>query len=66
MMPKRHLSDNDRMFLLRLARESIENYVLDKPLPKFDQRELSEILCEEGASFVTLTIRVIYGLRWRA
>ena len=56
MMPKRHLSDNDRMFLLRLARESIENYVLDKPLPKFDQRELSEILCEEGASFVTITI----------
>jgi AmmeMemoRadiSam system protein A len=57
MMPKRHLSDNDRMFLLRLARESIENYVLDKPLPKFDKSELSEILREEGASFVTLTIR---------
>lgn len=57
MMPKRHLSDLDRMFLLRLARESIENYINGKPLPQFDKSELSEILCEEGASFVTLTIR---------
>jgi AmmeMemoRadiSam system protein A len=55
MMPIRHLTNNDRTFLLTLARESIENYIHDKPLPEFSKSELSKILREDGASFVTLT-----------
>src|SRR4030066_2491580 len=55
MVPKQHLSKTDRSFLLSLARQSIENYINNKPLPKLDQNALSPILCEEGASFVTLT-----------
>jgi AmmeMemoRadiSam system protein A len=55
MMPERYLTDQDKGFLLRLARESIENYVNNKPLPKLDKSTLSLILQEEGASFVTLT-----------
>ena len=55
MMPEQHLSKTDRSFLLSLARQSIENYVKNKPLPKLDQNALSPILCEEGASFITLT-----------
>jgi len=55
MMPKRHLSEEDRLFLLKLARESIENDINDKPLPKFDKNNLSKVLQEDGASFVTLT-----------
>jgi AmmeMemoRadiSam system protein A len=55
MMPEQHLSRTERSFLLSLARQSIENYIKNKPLPKLDQTALSPILCEEGASFVTLT-----------
>jgi AmmeMemoRadiSam system protein A len=55
MMPERNLNDNDRTFLLNLARESIESYINDKSLPKIDKSKLSPILMEEGASFVTLT-----------
>lgn len=55
MMPVRHLPNNDRAFLLKLARESIENYIHNKPLPKINWSELSQILQENGASFVTLT-----------
>src|SRR4030066_1956036 len=57
MMPEQHLSKTDRSFLLSLARQSIENYINHKQLPKLDQNVLSPILCDEGASFVTLTKR---------
>ena len=57
MMPERHLTDNDRTFLLKLARESIENYVNNKQIPQIDKSVLSKILQEEGASFVTLTYK---------
>jgi AmmeMemoRadiSam system protein A len=55
MVPKRHLSEDDRVFLLKLARESIENYVKQKPIPKINKKNLSKVLQEDGASFVTLT-----------
>jgi uncharacterized protein len=57
MMPEQHLTDNDRKFLLKLARESIENYVNNRPLPNFDKKALSQVLQEDGASFVTLTYK---------
>jgi len=57
MMPERLLTDNDRIFLLKLARESIENYANNKQLPKIDKGGLSKILLEEGASFITLTYK---------
>ena len=57
MMPTQHLSSDDKTFLLKLARETIENYVNNKPLPKYDKNKLSRILQEDGASFVTLTIK---------
>lgn len=55
MMPKEYLSEDDRMFLLKLARESITNYLSQKPKPKFDKKNLSKVLLDDGASFVTLT-----------
>ena len=57
MMPEHHLMENERAFLLKLARESIENYVNNKPLPKIDKSVLTQELQEEGASFVTLTLK---------
>lgn len=57
MMPERHLTDNDKKFLLKLARESIESYVNNRPLPNFDKKALSQVLQEDGASFVTLTYK---------
>src|SRR4030043_1635913 len=57
MMPGQHLSDNDRMVLIKLARESIENFVNNIPLPYFDKNALSMVLQEDGASFVTLTYK---------
>jgi AmmeMemoRadiSam system protein A len=57
MMPERHLTENDRTYLLKLARESIENYANDRQIPKVDKNALSKILQEEGASFVTLTYK---------
>jgi hypothetical protein len=57
MMPVQYLTDHDRMFLLKLARESIENYVNNKPLPNFDRNTLSKVLQDDGASFITLTYK---------
>jgi len=56
MMPERHLSDSDRSFLLSLARSSIESRLHNTDLPVIIHATLSQILREEGASFVTLTI----------
>jgi AmmeMemoRadiSam system protein A len=57
MVPKQHLSDAERTFLLKLARETIENYLHNKPLPKIILDDLSQVLREDGASFVTLTYK---------
>jgi AmmeMemoRadiSam system protein A len=57
MVPEQHLTDTDRSFLLSLARQSIENSVLGKPIPVLELESLSPLLQEQGASFVTLTSR---------
>jgi AmmeMemoRadiSam system protein A len=55
MVPEQHLTDTDRLFLLSLARQSIENCANGKSLPTVDLDALSPLLREQGASFVTLT-----------
>jgi len=55
MVPEQHLTENDRSFLLTLARKSIENYANGTSLPLVDPDALSPLLREPGACFVTLT-----------
>jgi AmmeMemoRadiSam system protein A len=54
MVPDR-LTDVEKDFLLRLARESLTCGVNRFPLPRLDLENLSETLRQPGASFVTLT-----------
>lgn len=56
MMPEQHLSGSEKTLLLSLARQSIESCLNNQPLPKIDSQNLTPILQQEGASFVTLTI----------
>ena len=49
------LSEQDKHFLLDLARRTIEKAVNQHSLPAWDEQALSETLKEKGASFVTLT-----------
>jgi AmmeMemoRadiSam system protein A len=56
MMPKQHLDDSDRTFLLALARQSIDHHLQGLRPPLLDKSSLSTVLKEPGASFVTLTI----------
>ena len=49
------LSDPDRRFLLKIARESIAAATSGQPLPALDPAHLSHDLQRLGASFVTLT-----------
>jgi len=49
------LTSEERIFLLRLARQAIEAAVCDLPLPDLEQTDLTEVLIQPGASFVTLT-----------
>jgi len=56
MMPEQHLSASERTYLLILARQTIINACNNQPLPEIDQDQLTPILRQEGASFVTLTI----------
>ena len=51
------LTPEERNTLLRLAREAMEHGVRDEPLPALDESMLSAKLREDGASFVTLTVR---------
>jgi AmmeMemoRadiSam system protein A len=51
------LTDSEKITLLRLARESLENAVRGKHLPVLEETQLTPTLREAGASFVTLTIR---------
>ena len=49
------LSSKEKLFLLKLARQSLEAGVGGLPLPALDLPSLTPILRTEGASFVTLT-----------
>ncbi len=55
MVPDERLSQADREYLLSLARQSIDCYVNNMPLPQVDPLALPPRLLEKGASFVTLT-----------
>ena len=57
MMPEQFLSEGERSFLLKLARESLEKSVNGLPLPHLDLNSLSPLLRAPGASFVTLTFK---------
>jgi len=50
-------SAEERAFLLRLARESIELTLKGESLPKFNIATISKRLMEKGVVFVTLTIK---------
>lgn len=51
------LTADERQTLLRLAREAVELRVRGKKLRQLDQSSLTPNLRDQGASFVTLTIR---------
>lgn len=51
------LTNEEKLFLLRLAREALTQAVLGQPPTRLDLATLSPTLQSEGASFVTLTVR---------
>jgi len=57
MVPEQNLTDEEKKTLVRLAREALEAAVRKQPAPQLDGQELTRVLQEPGASFVTLTIR---------
>jgi AmmeMemoRadiSam system protein A len=50
------LTNEEKLILLKVAREALEHGVTGKGLPPLDQNVLTPNLIEQGASFVTLTI----------
>ena len=50
------LSKEDKLILLKIAREAIQAAANHEPLPRIELSEYSNDLKREGASFVTLTI----------
>jgi len=50
------LTSEEKNILLRMARESIERGVRGRDLLPLDESTLTPRLCEDGASFVTLTL----------
>ena len=54
---KEKLTLEEQQTLLRMAREAMEHAVRGKKLPPLDSSTLSSSLREQGASFVTITIR---------
>jgi len=56
MMPTQALTDHERRYLLNLARSAVESSVRGQPLPALDDNEMTPVMCEPGASFVTLTV----------
>ena len=50
------LTNDEKRILLNLARQAIEYRVGGKKFPQLDRGSLTPVLCEHGASFVTLTI----------
>jgi AmmeMemoRadiSam system protein A len=57
MMPDQNLNAEERKILLKLARQSLEAAVRHQPAPQLTAQELTSMLQESGASFVTLTIQ---------
>lgn len=55
MNAEEKLTAEERSYLLRLARQSIERAVTHHPPPEIDLASLSPRLVADGASFVTLT-----------
>jgi uncharacterized protein len=55
-MMENPLSDQEKDFLLTLARHTIEKAVNHQPLPTWSDANLSKTLIQKGASFVTLTM----------
>jgi len=51
------LNDEERQILLRMARHAMEHSVRGEKLPPLATESLSPRLMEQGASFVTLTVR---------
>jgi AmmeMemoRadiSam system protein A len=51
------LTNEEKKILLRLAREAMEVGVRGGKLPPLDKKSLTRHLLEDGASFVTLTVR---------
>ena len=54
-MGAERLSDQDKVFLLRLAREALQHGVMGEPLRQLDLKTIPEELKQLGATFVTLT-----------
>ncbi|MFN7037465.1 MAG: AmmeMemoRadiSam system protein A, partial [Bellilinea sp.] len=55
-MAEDKLTENERKFLLKAAREAIEDAVNGRPLRPLDWEDIPPRLKEEGATFVTLTL----------
>ena len=56
-MTAEKLTAEEKQTLLRLAREALECGVRGEKLPPLDTQSLTQPLLEQGASFVTLTVR---------
>lgn len=56
-MPVKPLNSEEKQFLLKIARQSMENAVKGLPLPELELEAMTDTLKEIGASFVTLTIK---------
>jgi len=56
-MTVENLTSEEKRILLRVARESMECGVRGDKLPPLDKKSLTRHLLEQGASFVTLTVR---------
>jgi len=51
------LTQEDRILLLYIARETLENVIRGQPLPDLDLSNLPHKLTEPGVTFITLTIK---------
>ena len=56
-MTVEQLNDDEKKILLRMAREAMEHGVRGEKAAPLDKTSLSPRLLEQGASFVTLTVR---------
>ena len=57
VMTVEQLNDDEKKILLRMAREAMEHGVRGEKAAPLDKTSLSPRLLEQGASFVTLTVR---------
>jgi AmmeMemoRadiSam system protein A len=49
-----NLSEEDKQKLLRIARQTLQSYIVDKKIPNFESEEFSESLKAQCGAFVTL------------